>query len=178
MKITSLIISVIGAIAVGAYAQTITDPPELTQLREGWQRATRQATAPLDKRYRDSLTALKLRFTREGKLNEALAIDAELKELDEAQGDAELTTSRKLQIVSAFYGEVGGNRKVEITEVLRRALENREEGIKLNTKIGAEGKDPAVAALKQTTITYRYRGETKTVTFPEAYDLKFKEDLK
>jgi hypothetical protein len=62
-------------------AQTPQEPSDLTRLRESWQRALQQAAAPLDKKYLDALTALKLRYTKEGKLQEALAIDTEMKAL-------------------------------------------------------------------------------------------------
>jgi len=45
------------------------------------QRAVQQATSPLDKKYVDALAILKLRYTREGKLEDALAVDNELKQI-------------------------------------------------------------------------------------------------
>lgn len=67
--------------AVLAAAQAPSEPTDLTKLRESWQRAIQQANAPLDKKYEEALAAMKTRFTKEGKLQEALAVDNELKML-------------------------------------------------------------------------------------------------
>lgn len=181
MKISLPLLFALGSLAMATPVpgqDHASEPVELQSLREGWQRAIRQATDPVNRRYRESLEIMRIRFTREGKLDEALAVVAEIKKLEAPPKESEPPASNKLQILSAFYGEVGGTRKIETTAILRRALENREDGIRLNTKLGAEGHDPAVAAPKETTITYQFRGETKTKTFPESYDLKFRDDLR
>jgi hypothetical protein len=69
------------SLAVLAAAQTPSEPTDLTKLRESWQRAIQQANAPLDKKYEEALAAMKIRFTKDGKLQEALAVDSELKML-------------------------------------------------------------------------------------------------
>lgn len=153
------------------------EPSELKSLRESWQRAVRQATEPLNRRYVESLETMKRQFTRDGKLKEALAIDAEINKLNAAEMATEWSLSNKLQILSSFCGEVGGPRKVETTGILKQAPENREEEIVLNTRFGAVGHDPATAAAKETTITYKIRGETKKKTFPENHRLNFRDDL-
>lgn len=79
------------ALAITLSAQTPAEPVELTSLRQSWQRATKQATGPLDKRYQESLLALKLRLTKEGKLTEALAVESELKKLTEADDESGIT---------------------------------------------------------------------------------------
>lgn len=66
-------------LAGATFAQSPTEPNDLTKLRQSWQRAVSQATAPLDKKYVDALQQIKTRFTKEGKLEEALAVDNELK---------------------------------------------------------------------------------------------------
>lgn len=71
-------------LAVTSPAQTPAEPTELTNLRANWERAAKQNTGPVDKKYQETLEALKLRFTKDGKLNEALAADKELQNL--AQG--------------------------------------------------------------------------------------------
>lgn len=163
---------------IEAGAQTSDEPNELSTLRDGWQRATRQATEPIHRKYRDALDAMKLRFTKAGKLNEALVVDKELQELAKLM-DAPLPPgSSKLTILSAVYREKGRRTGVDTTDILRRALEKGEEGIRLNTRFGADGKDPAPAALKETLVKYSFRGETKEAIFPENYDLKFRDDLR
>lgn len=67
------------ALAALATASFAAEPTDLTKLRESWQRAVQQATAPLDKKYVDALALLKVRYTKEGKLEDALAVDNELK---------------------------------------------------------------------------------------------------
>lgn len=65
---------------VGAVnAQSPAEPSDLADLRKSWQRAVSQATAPLNKKYVDALEQMKVRYTKEGKLQEALAVDNELK---------------------------------------------------------------------------------------------------
>jgi len=132
----------------------------------------------LDRKYLEALGTMKLRFTKEGKLNEALAVDREIQKLGRVPDAPPALGSSKLAIISATYGEKGTDKVIDTTDILRRALEKREDGVRLNTKFGADGKDPAPAAPKETTITYSIRGETKRKTFPENYDLKFKVDLK
>jgi hypothetical protein len=68
--------------AFGQAANT-SEPVDLTKLRESWQRARQQAIAPLDKKYLDALAILKTKFTKAGQLDEALAIDSEIKKLQE-----------------------------------------------------------------------------------------------
>ena len=64
---------------VTAQDTTTTDPKELTSLRESWTRARNLATAPIDKKYLDALAAMKVKLTRSGDLNGALAVEAEIK---------------------------------------------------------------------------------------------------
>jgi len=54
-------------------------PVELIQARESYQKAKDQALAPVERRYLESLIALRKRFTQKGDLEGALAIDAEIK---------------------------------------------------------------------------------------------------
>ena len=57
------------------------EPEDLARLRESWQRAKQQVTAPLDRKYVESLQSLKLRLTKAGNLEHALAVDTELKRI-------------------------------------------------------------------------------------------------
>ncbi len=157
-------------------AEEPAEPSELSVLREGWQRATRQATEPLNRKYRDALGAMKLRFTQAGKLEEALAVEREIQALDEAaKGEEKLP--RKLTILSAIYRRQGSRGGVDTTRILREALERGDDRIVLNTRFGAGGEDPAPAAPKETVIVYSLRGEKKEKVFPENHALVFKEDL-
>jgi hypothetical protein len=57
------------------------DPAELTTLRQSWAKAREQATAPIDKKYSDALSQMKIRLTKAGDLEGALAVEAELQQL-------------------------------------------------------------------------------------------------
>ncbi|HRQ90464.1 MAG TPA: hypothetical protein PLA50_16840 [Bacteroidia bacterium] len=153
------------------------DPPELSALREGWQRATRQATEPLNRKYRDALNAMKIRFTQAGRLAEALAVEGEIQALEEAAKAGEPQASKKLAIHSAVYRKQGSRTGIDTTRILREALERSDDRIVLNTRFGAGGEDPAPSVAKETVIVYSIRGERKEKVFPESYELVFKEDL-
>jgi hypothetical protein len=68
------------------------DPPELAARRDDLNRAVQRATVPLLTNYLRSLDPLKQQFTREGKLDAALAVDNEMRaateQLKNAQGVA------------------------------------------------------------------------------------------
>ena len=66
------------------------EPPELQRLTAQWQKAREQATAPLDKKYLDSLAAMKVTMTKQGNLEGALAVDARMKSLT---ADASIPTA-------------------------------------------------------------------------------------
>lgn len=76
-KITTILLLFIASFQL-ALGQTASEPSELTSLREYWKKAREQVTAPLDKKYIQSLEALKLKYTKDGKLKEALTVEAEL----------------------------------------------------------------------------------------------------
>lgn len=71
------------------------DPKELVSLRETWTRDRIQVTAPVDRKYLDALNTLKLRFTRAGQLEAALAVDSELKAVVAVSAPATKQTSEK-----------------------------------------------------------------------------------
>lgn len=90
LKFTSLLLSFV---ACAAFAQTGSEPTDLTKLRESWQRAVSQATSPLDKKYIEALEVMKARFTKDGKLQEALAVDAEIKAMSARQSSTSPVSS-------------------------------------------------------------------------------------
>ena len=71
-------------ITLGAY-QTVysqtQEPPEFATLKQSWTRARKVATDPIDKKYVEALIAMKDKFTKAGKLAEALIIDSEIRSL-------------------------------------------------------------------------------------------------
>ncbi|MBL9117443.1 MAG: hypothetical protein JNJ83_20720 [Verrucomicrobiaceae bacterium] len=74
-----LILLIFAAYTVNATAAD--SPQELATLKESYLKARSQAIAPIDKKYLDALTALKSKFTKNGDLESALAVDSEIKTL-------------------------------------------------------------------------------------------------
>ena len=56
-----------------------TEPEKLTKLRGSYEAAITKATAPIQKTYTTELEKLKIEFTKAGKLEDALAVDEEIK---------------------------------------------------------------------------------------------------
>jgi hypothetical protein len=141
-----------------------------------------RVSIPLLTTYARQLETQKLAFTRQGKLDEAIAVDKEIKEVTkqlEAANAAVARSGAKLQllILSASYGDQKKKRSIDTTKNLRKALEAGQAGIKLNTTDGAAGVDPAPFAPKETIITYSINGQRKQKTFREGHSLNFKDDL-
>jgi len=61
------------------------EPTELTDLNSNYDKAVERATTPIKKKYIRALKALKLRYTKQGKLSEAIAVDNKLKSLTAKQ---------------------------------------------------------------------------------------------
>ncbi|MDR3401727.1 MAG: hypothetical protein P4L99_04435 [Chthoniobacter sp.] len=146
-------------------------------------------------RYDQVLAQAQVQLTQRQRIEDALAVKTKREEIAKAWlgdtggssvakpenhdvGDkSTAAVSGELAIISATYGEVSGHRSADITGHIKKVFQSGQPTLKLNTRFGADGKDPAPAVLKQTTITYSIGGQTKKKTFPESYDLKFKEDL-
>ncbi len=99
MKASLLILPLIIAGSF-AFADDTKMPKELSSLKESWTRARKQATDPVDKKFLDALEAMKIRFTKAGQLDSALAVDAEIKALsgfvtETAKVTAEEPTAKK-----------------------------------------------------------------------------------
>lgn len=173
-----------GATALLAIAQDkpLVDPPELAAMRQEHLRAMQRVSIPALSAYARQLDAQKAAFSRQGKLEAAIAVDNELKEitkqLQAANGAvAQTGASLQLTIVQAMYGHAPSKRFLNITTNLRKAMDSGAASIKLNDDEAGGKKDPAPYAPKDTTITYTINGERKQKTFPEGYNLNFKEDL-
>ena len=67
---------------------------------------------------------------------------------------------------------------MDTTATVKKAFESGAPRIQLNTREGAEGKDPAYNQKKETLVTYTSDGEKKEIVIPEARTLDFKKDLK
>ena len=78
---------VIALVSLGNQMQA-DEPQDLTKLKDSYKLAVERAIEPLEQKYLSELEKLKLRYTKDGKLQEALAVDAEIKALTVAD-DAE-----------------------------------------------------------------------------------------
>lgn len=82
------------AISFCAFAQQAQeDPKDLTALRQSWTNAKAQANAPLDKKYREALEAMKLRYTKSGDLKSAVSVDHEISLISGEQVTAPIKTT-------------------------------------------------------------------------------------
>jgi hypothetical protein len=78
---------------VGAQTPKSSAPKELDQLRESYQKARQQALNPIERKYEDALKAMKTRFTKDGNLEAALAVDGELTLLKASEPKTEADSS-------------------------------------------------------------------------------------
>lgn len=102
MKHILLLFPLIILTSVPAYCQTTTEPKELLDLRESFEKARSAALSPLEKKYIDALSSLKDRLTRKGDLNGALSIQAELAKLTVAAMDDTKLRLSKFATVQEF----------------------------------------------------------------------------
>jgi hypothetical protein len=165
-----------------AYSQTaVPEPAELVTRRNEYLRAAQQAQIPVLTSYLRVLEGLSSQFTRDRKVEAALAVQTEMKDIKQRLETATnvITNPAKavqLVIVSATYGSK--TKVVDITKSIRKFLEAGQASVTLNTRDGAEGKDPAPFTAKETTIVYQIDGKRQKKTFPEGTVLNFASDLK
>lgn len=150
-----------------AFAQDArpSDPKELTDLRESWKRARDQATLPIDKKYVDALSAMKMRLTKAGDLSGALAVEAEIKTIFPT---ASTSTSQ------ATAGAETVNTKKE--------LEKHLLGKKWKMSQVSSGKGWGVWEFKpdgtiQVNSPRKWIIKDKRTVMIEAYEAKFSDDL-
>jgi len=148
------------------------EPPELIEAREEYLQAVQRASVPFLASYLKKLEFLKERYTKEGKLDAAIAIDTELKDIEQTKASEQLT------IISARHGILGTRQVTDVTDALRAALKSGQPTIKLTTFQGALGQDPAPGVEKKTKVTYYRNGLKKERTFTGEVTINFFEDLK
>jgi hypothetical protein len=168
------------SIASSAFAENapIADPPELVTARVEYSRSMLRVSIPVLTQYLRQLDSQKLIFTRAGKLNEAIAVDQEIKVVTERLRVANLSVSKPaavtfLTIQSVTFGDLAKHRVVDLTKPVRDAL----QGGLATFKLSAEKSDPAPNVHKEALIKYIINGQQKEKTFQEAHHLNFKEDL-
>jgi hypothetical protein len=81
MRIIFLITVTATLIAGVAFSQTSAEPTDLVTLRDSWERARIAALTPIDKKYEDALSAMRERYTKQGNLPAAVAVDSALSKL-------------------------------------------------------------------------------------------------
>jgi hypothetical protein len=95
----TLLLFAASILPLGIFAQQSTEPTDLALLRASWTKARLQATAPIDQKYLQALEALKVKYTRAGKLEEALSVDAEMKAMvtpQNSKGAEPIAADKKL----------------------------------------------------------------------------------
>ena len=80
-----------------ASALVAEDPESLKTLRSNYEDALERAVQPVNDRYVKELEKLKLQYTKAGKLEEALAVDAELKKQTASKSTPKATIVGKWQ---------------------------------------------------------------------------------
>jgi hypothetical protein len=157
------------------------DPPELIAKRDEYLRTLQRVQAPVLAGYVRTLESLKIQFTREGKLDAALATDAELKLMDRqltaANNVNKGATPVMLTITSVKFGDPKSNRLVDVSKVVLKAFNAGDASIELSGGKLYPGKDPAPFVHKVVVVEYMSMGERKEKTFQDGTVIKFKTDL-
>jgi len=93
MKTMRHIVTCVLALLWPSAAFTAGEPQDLTILRDSYNRAIERATSPIQEKFITEMQKLKLRYTREGKLEEAITVDREINRLlDETKAAQERQT--------------------------------------------------------------------------------------
>ncbi|MBL9114359.1 MAG: hypothetical protein JNJ83_05080 [Verrucomicrobiaceae bacterium] len=82
-----IVVIIAASLAHFVQAQVPDEPSDLIALRDAWEKARAAALAPVDKKYDDALTVMRERYTKQGNLAAALAVDAAQKKLKGSPGD-------------------------------------------------------------------------------------------
>ena len=169
MRILIGLVSVFIATFANGQAPVPVAPKELAPLRESWTKARQLATAPLDKKYLDALGALKLRYTRDGNLSAALAIDAEMRTLSSVE------SQESPKIVNKISPPETANSKQQLEKhligtkwTIVRASDNAGWGT-------FEFKDKGIMTFNQ---ERKWTATGKRTANVEGYNCTFSEDLK
>lgn len=180
----SLLLAVATALAAPlSRAESTEDPAALSVLRQQHLTALWRVDAPLVSDYVKKLALMNEHFRQTGDLKGANAVDRELiRLLSGIKGQSpDVVAIQKLPtlaIQSAQYREAADHsHAVDITDHLRKTLASGALKLRLTTREGAEGKDPAYNQKKEVVIRYTCNGEPREKVFPEAYTLFFWADL-
>jgi hypothetical protein len=160
-----------GALWISTTAGASFKPTDLIKLRDSWQRAIHQANAPLDKKYEDALAAMKTRFTKDGKLQEALAVDNELKMLASRASSPQVTSPAEKvrhKWVMASRSDFESAKKQATTEKKRLPMLKTEEDqksfMKFFSKASPKGAAWLDASYDEATMKWVW-GDGTPITF-------------
>jgi hypothetical protein len=177
------LVGVVFAVGMRAAEAVVSDPPELQTRRLEHLRAMQKASVPLLTNYQKSLQGLKEQFTRQGKLEAALAVDKELKtvtsELESATATAQgnvHSLQAPLTIVSATYEGPEPGQKFDATKRLQKVFDEGKGSTTIKEVVGAA--DPAPFKKKTMTIEYSINGQVKKKVYGQGGMINFREDLK
>jgi hypothetical protein len=154
-------------------------PPELIARRGEHIRALARTQAPVFNRYLRALEPLKQKLAREGKVEPALAVEAEIKTVRQQLSLATETANKpasevtKVAIISASFGDPLTNRMVDVTKQVKKML-----AAKVQPAPWADfPPDPAFGVHKSVVITYTINGELKTKTYPVSQAVNLPQEL-
>ena len=157
------------------------DPTELLKLREEHLRSLQRVSAPVFSTYVRSLESLKAQYTREAKLDAALAVDNELKvakqQLGVASTATRTTAPMQLTISSVKFGDPKTKRLLDVTKTVQKVLASGEATMKLGGGTLSPGHDPAPYVRKSVTVAYIINGQRKEKVFNDGESINFQNDL-
>jgi hypothetical protein len=172
MKCVPILLGVIlFAIATDAQEKPAAEPSELVLRRTEHERGVQRVVSPLVTDYLRKLEGLKAQYTREGKIEAALAVEKEIRRMKRESGN-------KVTNVSAVYGVLETKQTADITDFLKAVQKEGRASVVLSSFQGSLPKDPAPNVRKQTKIVYLIDGQRYEKIFKESYELKFDDDLR
>jgi hypothetical protein len=153
------------------------DPARLVELRTQYQSAIHRIVEPLDKSYMDTLAALQRQFSKNGDLENALAVRREVERM--SQSVESNARGPELIILSAQQRDAAT--KANVVDVTRKVKDQFFSGkpiMGLNAYRDVGSRLSAPPPRRETLIIYTYGGEKKEKIFPERSELNFEKDLR
>jgi len=153
------------------------DPARLVELRNQYQSALHRVVEPLDKSYVETLTTLQRQFSKNGDLENALAVRREVERMNQSiEANAR---GPELVILSAQQRDVAtGKNVVDVTKQVKENLYSGKATMGLNAYRDVGTRLSTPPPRRETFIIYSYGGEKKEKTFPERAELNFVKDLR
>ncbi|HEY3899253.1 MAG TPA: hypothetical protein VGM54_11600 [Chthoniobacter sp.] len=181
-RLSFLLFFAFGSFAIGQNAPTATDPQELIAMRGEFLRAMARAGVQPLSAYLHELELFKQQVVREGKSAAVIAVDAEIKSIQDqlvsAQSTASLanTAPAQIQIESAVYGDAKTKRVKDVVAAVQSAVDSGATIVVNSRSLG--GPDPAPGTDKFLVVSYRVNGVRKQKTFKERSSVILKQELR